>query len=92
MTPPTSGIYQGMTFFQDRTSTTPLSISGGGGMYITGTFYAAGAMLNIQGSGVNNTIGSQYISYDLTLGGNGNLTIDYTAAPKPRTRVLTLVE
>jgi hypothetical protein len=90
--PPTTGIYQGMAIFQDRTSTVPINIAGGGGMKITGTFYAAGATLKISGSGVNNTIGSQYISYDLSLGGLGNVTIDYTAAPHPRSRVLTLVE
>jgi hypothetical protein len=91
-TPPITGIYQGIAIFQERTATTPINIAGGGGMYITGTFYAANALLKITGSGVNNTIGSQYISYDLSLGGLGNVTIDYTAAPKPRSRVLTLVE
>lgn len=61
-------------------------------MYITGTFYAANAQMNINGSGTTNYIGSQYISYDLALGGNGNITIDYGNAPIPRSRVLRLVE
>jgi hypothetical protein len=91
-TPPTNGIYQGISIFQDRTTTAPVGISGGGNMYITGTFYAAGALLSITGSGVTNYIGSQYISYDLALGGNGNISIDYGNAPIPRTRVLKLVE
>jgi hypothetical protein len=91
-TPPTSGLYQGLSIFQDRAATASVGISGGGNMYITGTFYAASALLNISGSGVTNYIGSQYISYDLALGGNGNISIDYGNAPIPRTRVLKLVE
>jgi hypothetical protein len=91
-TPPTNGIYQGLSIFQDRAATATVTISGGGSMYITGTFYAAGALMNIQGSGVTNYIGSQYISYDLALGGNGNINIDYGNAPIPRSRVLKLVE
>jgi Flp pilus assembly protein TadG len=91
-TPPTSGLYQGLSIFQDRTATATVTISGGGSMYITGTFYAAAAQMNISGSGTTNYIGSQYISYDLALGGNGNISIDYGNAPIPRSRVLKLVE
>jgi hypothetical protein len=91
-TPPTTGIYQGISIFQDRTSTVPVSLAGNGNMYVTGTFYAAKAVLNIQGASGSNTIGSQYVSYDLSLGGNGGITIDYTAAPHPQTRRLGLVE
>ena len=91
-TPPTTGIYQGLSIFQDRSSTATVTISGGGSMYITGTFYAAGAQMNINGSGAQNYIGSRYISYDLALGGNGNININYGNAPIPRSRVLRLVE
>jgi hypothetical protein len=91
-TPPTTGIYQGISIFQDRDATATVSVSGNGGMYITGTFYAADALMNISGSGTNNYIGSQYISYDLALGGNGNININYGNAPIPRSRVLKLVE
>ncbi len=91
-TPPTNGIYQGLSIFQDRDATAPVGISGGGNMYITGTFYAAAALMNITGNGANNYIGSQYISYDLALGGNGNIAINYGNAVIPRTRILKLVE
>src|SRR5262249_58730641 len=67
----TSGIYQGMTFFQDRTSTVTGNISGTSGTTnITGTFYFAGALLNITGNGGVVNLGSQYISNQLNLGGN----------------------
>jgi len=92
LSPPAFGIYQGISLFQDRTSSTPLSVSGNGNMNISGTFYAASALLSITGGSGSNTIGSQYVSYDLNLGGNGAITIDYTAAPHPRTRVFGLVE
>jgi len=43
ITPPTTGIYAGISIFQDRTSTVGLTISGNGNMNITGTLYAAAA-------------------------------------------------
>ena len=93
MTGMTSGIYQGMTFFQDRTSTVTGSISGTSGTTsITGTFYFAGALLNITGNGGVVNLGSQYISQDLTLGGNGNININWTPDTVARKRSIYLVE
>lgn len=92
MSPPTSGPYQGLTVFQDRTATTPLSVTGNGGMSVTGTFYAASALLSVTGNGTNNVIGAQYISYDLALGGNGAMNINWTMQSTPGTREIKLVE
>src|SRR5262249_16110574 len=39
ITPMTTGIYQGISFFQDRTATAPVSVTGNGNMNISGTFY-----------------------------------------------------
>src|SRR5215468_6237016 len=79
LTPPTSGIYQGLTFFQDRTSTVTGNVQGAGGATsITGTFYFAGAQLNVSGNGGVANIGSQYISRDLALSGNGGINIQWT--------------
>ena len=89
----TSGIYQGMTFFQDRASNVTGNISGTSGTTsITGTFYFAGALLNITGNGGVVNLGSQYISYDLTLGGNGNININWTPYTVARKRSIYLVE
>lgn len=59
---------------------------------ITGTFYFAGALLNISGNGGVVNLGSQYISYDLTLGGNGNININWTPYTVARKRSIYLVE
>jgi Flp pilus assembly protein TadG len=91
MSPPTSGIYQGLTLFQDRESANELSVSGGGNMHITGTFYAAGALMKVSGGG-DSKVGSQYISRFLTITGNGGLRIDYDPSQAIPRRILGLVE
>jgi hypothetical protein len=89
--PPTSGPYAGISFFQKREADVAVNIVGNGLMNITGTFYAANAPVMVNGNG-DTSIGSQYISRILDVGGNGFLNIDYDAAPKPHSRVIQLVE
>jgi hypothetical protein len=91
MSPPTSGIYKGLTLFQARSATNDLSISGGGAMDIAGTFYAANATLKVSGGG-DSVIGSQYVSRYLEIVGNGGLTIDYDPDQVIPRRTLQLVE
>ena len=92
LTPPTSGIYQGMGLFQERGSSPTMSVSGNGNFYIQGTFYAASALLKIAGNSPGNVIGSQYISYDLTFSGNGGETIKWDAGKIAPIRNIGLVE
>jgi hypothetical protein len=93
LSPPTAGSYTGFTIWQDRTSNVPLTIGGTGTTNITGTFYAAGATLNIAGSGSGtNVIGSQYIANDLALTGSGNVNINYSGGTVAPVRLLGLVE
>jgi hypothetical protein len=94
LSPPSSGLYQGITLFQSRAAAfqPTLSITGVGGMNVTGTFYAPAATLSISGNGVNNIIGSQYISNDLSLGGNGAININWSDILVSRERVIGLVE
>jgi hypothetical protein len=91
LSPPTTGLYKGLSLFQDRESTNTLSVSGGGGMNITGTFYAANAMMKVSGGG-DSKVGSQYISRYLTITGNGGMHIDYNPQQAIPRRVLGLVE
>jgi hypothetical protein len=59
LSPPTSGIYQGITLFQERSSNMQISMTGQGNMNMTGTFYAASAEVTITGQGnYDNPIGS----------------------------------
>jgi hypothetical protein len=92
LSPPTSGVYQGLTFWQDRTSSVTATISGGGGSSITGTFYFAGALLNVSGNGTNFNIGSQYISKDLNITGGGAMAVQWNPITVARRRMIALVE
>jgi Flp pilus assembly protein TadG len=91
LSPPTSGAYAGLTFFQNRTSPVALSLSGGNNMSISGTIYAPAARLNINGNG-DSTMGSQFITADLTTTGDGILKIPWNIANVCRARDLRLVE
>ena len=92
MTPPTSGIYSGLALFQRRDSTVPVSVSGGSGANITGTFYAAGANLTVTGGSGAANLGSQYISDTLNLQGDANMTISWNPAGVAKKRMISLVE
>src|SRR5262249_47411424 len=74
LTAPTDGTYAGMTLFQDRASTNPVTLSGGGSLNITGTVYAAGAVINLSGNG--GMVGSRLISKGLLDSGNGSFKIN----------------
>lgn len=88
-----SGAYQGVTFFQDRKATVTGHVEGAGGATnITGTFYFAGALLEIKGNGGVSNMGSQYISWQLNLGGNGGINISWKPDEVARKRSIFLVE
>jgi roadblock/LC7 domain-containing protein len=92
LSPPTSGIYKGITLFQERTSTKQISITGQGNMLMSGTFYAARAKVSITGQGgYTNTIGSQWIAYQLYVTGSGSFTVNYNGQTTP-VRGIQLVE
>jgi hypothetical protein len=92
--PPDSGIYKGISIFQERSANVALSITGQGGMQISGTFYVAGGPINITGSSLTtiDVIGSQYISRTLESGGNGNYAVNWNVDQTARLRQLALVE
>jgi hypothetical protein len=91
MSPPQEGIYKGLTLFQDRESGNTMSVSGGGAMDISGTFYCANGTLDVGGGGAGQ-IGSQYISRFLSIRGNGTLNIDYDPEQAIPRRIIGLVE
>src|SRR5262249_20220641 len=90
--PPTSGIYRGISFFQQRSSYNNMNISGNGASTISGTFYTQHGTLNVTGSGSSDTIGSQYISYKLVINGNGNFKVNWDVNLTGRIRIINLVE
>jgi hypothetical protein len=96
LTPPLSGPYQGITLFQSRTSTyqPTVSVTGTGAapLLLTGTFYVPQGELKVTGNGIQDTIGSQYISDTLVLGGNGTFRVDWQPTLVPGIREVLLVE
>jgi hypothetical protein len=90
--PPTTGIYAGISLWQVRSSTNTVSVSGNGGQSISGTFYVAGGTLSVTGNGTNDVIGSQYISDKLVLGGGGSFSVNWNPQLTARTRLISLVE
>jgi hypothetical protein len=93
MTPPTSGLYKGLTLFQQRSKDVPVNVQGNGSStYIAGTFYAAGGLMSIAGNGGVSNIGSQYISRALNLSGNGDILITWNPQFVAARRFIGLVE
>jgi RHS repeat-associated protein len=85
LTPPTSGIYQGITLFQERGSGVEINLAGNGNLDILGTIYAPGTTVRITGNGgldsaanPQDTIGSRIISQDLNVSGNGSAQVSFT--------------
>jgi hypothetical protein len=89
---PTDGIYTGLMFFQARNAPEDVQIAGNGTFNITGTIYVADGTLKVAGNGAVSNIGSQYVSLDLNITGNGNVGIIYSGPKVARARFLTLVE
>lgn len=69
---PTSGTYNGVLFYQDRSDTHAVSVTGSGGDKIQGIFYAADAAMTLTGSGSVN-IAADFISDSISLTGSGTL-------------------
>jgi hypothetical protein len=96
LSPPTSGTYQGITLFQSRTTTDQPTVSvtgtGTAPMYLSGTFYAPKALLAVSGNGTQDTIGAQYISDTLSIGGNGSFNVVWNPTVVPGIRQVWLVE
>jgi len=75
LTPATTGTYAGITIFQSRTSTAPVSISGNGALDIRGTLYMARAPLTLSGNAQAPTLGSLDVADTITVVGNGAIAL-----------------
>jgi hypothetical protein len=77
LTAPTSGIYQGLSFFQDRAVTQAVSLQGSSNSSVSGMVYAPGAAVLVSGSGSSLTqlLGGSYISQTLSVSGSASFHI-----------------
>lgn len=92
LNPMEDGIYKGLTFWQERSSSVSGQVTGNGTTTIYGTFYFAGAELKVSGNGDVKNLGSQYISDKLKISGNGKLNVTWDPEKVALTRLIRLVE
>jgi Putative Flp pilus-assembly TadE/G-like len=93
LTAPLSGTYQGISVFQDRAVSQPLTVTGAGLMAFTGTVYAPSADVtlgSIVAAGID-TLGGAYICNTISISGIGSINLDLGNNP-PRIPEVTLVE
>ena len=74
LTPPTTGTFAGLTYFQNRTNNKPLNITNGANFTASGTIYAPDASAVING-GTSNKYGSQLILDTFTLSNGAAMTL-----------------
>jgi hypothetical protein len=91
LSPPTTGDYKGISYFQSHTDTATALIAGNGLYNVTGTVYVPNAIFDAQGNG-DVSISGQVVSWQMVAGGNGNININWPAGPTAPTRIIQLVE
>jgi len=80
LTAPTSGTYNGVLFFQSRSDSNTMAITGSSGDSIQGIFYAPAAQLTLTGSGTLN-VSLDIIADSLNETGSGTIDVtDYAAS------------
>ena len=80
LNPMTSGTYQGITVFQDRSSSVGATMSGGSNINNTGTFYFPGSKLTLSGTSGVAAMGAQIIAKDLTFSGTAGVQVKYDSS------------
>jgi Flp pilus assembly protein TadG len=78
VTAPTSGPYQGLSVFYDRNNNSPLWLTGNGSDNLTGTIYAKSSTYNLSGNGTTMPSNSMIVTAQLSMSGNGGVSISYT--------------
>jgi len=81
LTPPSSGTYAGISYFQGRSNTTASSILGGGAFAIEGTIYFPNATFGMGGN-ASRTIG-RIVVWRLDISGNAGYVITGLGLPPP---------
>jgi Flp pilus assembly protein TadG len=80
LNPMTSGTYQGITVFQDRSSSVGATMSGGSNINNTGTFYFPGSRLTLSGTSGVAAMGAQMIAKNLTFTGTAGVQVKYESS------------
>jgi Flp pilus assembly protein TadG len=85
LSPPTSGTYQGISFFQDRSLTQPLTMTGNGVNQITGVVYAPGCtvILTENGSALTLLVSGPIVASAMQLKSKVAVTVKQTSGLAP---------
>lgn len=85
-----SSPFDGIVFYQRRINTKPMKLAGNGSSdVLTGSVYAKWAPLDLSGNG---TFNAQFVVKNVTITGNGTLTIDTTNEHIAKSDLVYLVE
>jgi hypothetical protein len=78
ITPPTSGIYAGISIFADRSTpySNTLSLTGNSQLTLTGVIYAPSLPISLSGTS-DFTVGNQIIAATASLSGTNSITVAY---------------
>jgi Flp pilus assembly protein TadG len=93
LAPPTSGAYQGISIFQDRSLNQNINMQGNATVSITGVIYAPLAQISVTGNataGVD-VMGGALVARQVQTGGNGSMQVKL-GTNYPRLPKLSLVE
>jgi hypothetical protein len=85
LNPMTSGTYQGITIFQDRSNAAGATMSGGSNINNTGTFYFPDSKLTLSGTSGAATVGAQMIAKTLGFSGTAGIKVNYDNSVASRT-------
>ena len=80
LSPMATGNYQGITIFQDRSSSVAATMSGGSNINNTGTLYFPGAKLTLSGSSGVAAMGAQIIAKNIAFSGTSGIQISYDSS------------
>src|SRR5262249_5419399 len=75
LSPPSSGTYAGLCLYQNRTSTSGVTLTGLSQYNITGGIYCAGADLTLKGTTETNVMGTQIVADSLRVTGTGTVQV-----------------
>jgi len=79
ISPMTSGAYQGLALYLDKTNSNTVSITGSGDSSFSGTVYAPSSNITITGSGGTFVLDSQIVCSRLTVTGSVGMNVTYNA-------------
>ena len=81
MTGPTSGTYQGISIFSDRTNTATHAITGSSSSAIGGTIYSKTGTVSFTGpSGITTSLSAAVVAGVVTMTGSGNVTLNFNSS------------